>query len=48
MKNEPSRNQERLIQSADVLARLPDHPAKQIDQLLPGRWAGSNKVSAAT
>ena len=32
---------------ADVLARLPDHPAKQIDQLLPWRWAGSDKVSAA-
>ena len=32
---------------ADVLARLPDHPAKQIDQLLPWRWTGSAKISAA-
>ncbi|MBL8127215.1 MAG: IS66 family transposase [Chloroflexia bacterium] len=32
---------------ADVLARLPDHPAKRIDQLLPWHWAGSAKVSAA-
>jgi hypothetical protein len=24
---------------ADVLARLPDHPAKQIDQLLPWNWS---------
>ena len=23
---------------ADVLARLPDHPAKQIDDLLPWNW----------
>ncbi|MFK4529194.1 hypothetical protein ABIF90_007175 [Bradyrhizobium japonicum] len=23
---------------ADVLARLPDHPAKRIDQLLPWKW----------
>ena len=23
---------------ADVLARLPDHPAKQIDELLPWHW----------
>ncbi len=26
---------------ADVLARLPDHPAKQIDQLLPWHWTAS-------
>ena len=32
---------------ADVLARLPDHPAKRIDQLLPWRWTGSAKISAA-
>lgn len=32
---------------ANVLARLPDHPAKHIDQLLPWRWAGSAKISAA-
>ncbi|MBB4201117.1 hypothetical protein GGD83_004955, partial [Rhodoblastus sphagnicola] len=23
---------------ADLLARLPDHPAKQIDDLLPWKW----------
>lgn len=23
---------------ADVLARLPDHPAKRIDDLLPWNW----------
>ena len=32
---------------ADVLARLPDHPAKRIDQLLPWRWTASAKISAA-
>jgi len=32
---------------ADVLARLPDHPAKHIDQLLPWRWASSTKLSTA-
>jgi transposase len=32
---------------ADVLARLPDHPAKHIDQLLPWRWTASAKISAA-
>ena len=26
---------------ADVLARLPDHPAKRIDELLPWRWKAS-------
>ena len=24
---------------ADVLARLPDHPARRLDQLLPWNWA---------
>jgi transposase len=32
---------------ADVLARLPDHPAKHIDRLLPWLWVGSAKISAA-
>ena len=32
---------------ADVLARLPDHRAKQIDQLQPWRLTGSAKFSAA-
>jgi transposase len=32
---------------ADVLARLPDHPAKRIDQLLPWNWAESNRAVAA-
>jgi transposase len=32
---------------ADVLARLLDHPAKHIDQLLPWRWTASAKISAA-
>ena len=27
---------------ADVLARLPDHPAKRIDELLPWKWQTSN------
>jgi hypothetical protein len=26
---------------ADVLARVQDHPAKAIDQLLPGAWAAA-------
>ena len=32
---------------ADVLSRLPDHPAKQIDQLLPWQWVASTRASAA-
>lgn len=32
---------------ADGLARLPDHPAKRIDQLLPWHWAASARASAA-
>lgn len=27
---------------ADVLGRVQDHPAKAIDQLLPGAWAAAN------
>jgi transposase len=32
---------------ADVLARLPDHPAKRIDQLLPWRWVAPTQASTA-
>jgi len=32
---------------ADVLARLPDHPASQIDELLPWRWKAA-RVDAKT
>jgi transposase len=32
---------------ADVLSRLPDHPAKQIDQLLPWQWVASTRAIAA-
>ena len=30
---------------ADVLARLPDHPAKRLDELLPWHWR-SHKLAA--
>ena len=32
---------------ADVLARLPDHPAKRIDELLPWAWKRSHQQKAA-
>ena len=33
---------------ADLLARLPDHPAKRIDELLPWNWAAKrNPIAAA-
>jgi transposase len=32
---------------ADVLARLPDHPAKRITQLLPWNWRPQNLVADA-
>ena len=32
---------------ADVLARLPDHPAKRIDQLLPWNWRPQNLAAQA-
>jgi hypothetical protein len=32
---------------ADVLARLPDHPAKRIDQLLPWNWKAAGGISWA-
>jgi transposase len=32
---------------ADVLARLPDHPAKQIAELLPWNWRPASMAQAA-
>ena len=32
---------------ANVLARLPDHPAKHIDELLPWNWRGQAPITAA-
>jgi transposase len=32
---------------ADVLARLPDHPAKRISELLPWDWMRKRHVKAA-
>jgi transposase len=32
---------------AEVLARLPDHPAKQIDQLLPWNWSATPDTAVA-
>jgi transposase len=32
---------------ADVLARLPDHPAKRIDELLPRKWQPQSVAHAA-
>jgi transposase IS66-like protein/transposase IS166 family protein/transposase IS66 family protein len=31
---------------ADLLARLPDHPARRIGELLPWQWCGSRKLAA--
>ena len=32
---------------ADVLARLPDHPAKRIADLLPWNWRPQNRAAEA-
>ena len=32
---------------ADVLARLPDHPAKRIQELMPWNWRPQNVAQAA-
>jgi transposase len=31
----------------DVLARLPDHPAKRIDELLPWKWQNQQLTAQA-
>jgi transposase len=31
---------------ADVLALLPDHPARRIEELLPWQWCGSRRLAA--
>lgn len=31
---------------ADMLARLPDHPARRIGELLPWQWCGSRRLAA--
>jgi transposase len=31
---------------ADMLARLPDYPARRIGELLPWQWCGSRRLAA--
>jgi IS66 C-terminal element len=31
---------------ADVLARLPDYPAKRVHELLPGNWHAEHRAAA--